>query len=104
MTDLTYYRRNYIAEVKGETSDVTSLAILRSSTVVSSFGMRIVRPTTSLTSRLRISSPTSSMPTQRVSWIRLVIVTNIMGGVTYSVVDGSSSTGLTIKGIRLRVY
>ena len=102
MTDLTYYGRNYIAEVKGETSDVNfsgNTAKFNSGGIqfwdedsTSNHFTNITIENNVFTDFLN-ADPEGFLDTAGNRH-----ETGIMGGVTYSVVDGSSSTGLTIKG------
>ena len=102
MTELTYYGRNYIAEVKGDTSDVTfsgNTAKFNSGGIQFWDEDNTSNKFTNITIEDNIFTDfLNADPEGFLDTAGNRHETGIMGGVTYSVVDGSSSTGLTIKG------
>jgi hypothetical protein len=101
-TSYTYHGRNYVAEVKGVSSDVTFSG---NSALYNSGGIQVWdgNDTSNYFTNITISDNTFSEilnadPDGFLSSLTSRHQSGLMGGVTYSVVDGSDSTGLKITG------
>ena len=98
----TYYGRNYISEVKGDSSNVTfsdNLALFNSGGIQIWDEDSISNTFTNITiSGNNFSEMLNADPDQFLASVSSRHKSGLMGGVTYSVVDGSASTGLTISG------
>jgi hypothetical protein len=101
-TDKTYYGRNYVSEIKGDADGVTFDG---NTAKFNSGGIQFwdegntsnVFTNTAITNNV-FTDFINADPEGYLSTVNSRHETGLMGGVMYSVADGSSSTGLTIKG------